>query len=79
MMGAWPGAVAAAVTLRFGDTPGSELGGEPNAAGIALTTAPQLNVPGSDGGVKVARTCSTCARAALGLVATSLAAASACG
>jgi hypothetical protein len=78
-MGAWPGAVAAAVTLRFGDTPGSELGGEPNAAGLALTTASQLNVPDSEGGVKIEMTCSACAPGALGLVVTSLAAASACG
>jgi hypothetical protein len=68
MIGAWPGAVALAVKVRFGDTPGSELGGEPSPAGRTLTMAPQLNVPGSEGGVKVGMMCSLGTLAVLGLV-----------
>jgi hypothetical protein len=59
--------VALAVTLRFGDTPGSELGGEPNPAGLTFTRGSQWNVPGSVGGVKVEMMRSTCALAAFGL------------
>lgn len=51
IIGAWPGAVALAVVVRFGDTPGSELGGEPRPAVFTFTKDPQLIVPGSEGGV----------------------------
>jgi hypothetical protein len=66
IIGARPGAVALAVTLRFGDTPGSELGGEPSPTGLTLTRGPQWNVPGSEGGVKVDMMRSTCALLSLG-------------
>ena len=51
MIGAWPGAVAPVVVERLGDTPGSELGGEPRAAVLTFTKGPQVMVPGSEGGV----------------------------
>ena len=66
MMGAWPARVALAVEWRSGVTPGSELGGEPRPADVRFTKAPQLIVPGSDGGVKVDTMRSTCL-VALGL------------
>jgi hypothetical protein len=56
------------MTARFGDTPGSELGGEPSPAVRTLTRVPQLNVPDSEGGVKVEMVCSVWVLAALGLV-----------
>lgn len=79
MIGARPGAVAIVVKLRLGDTPGSELAGEPNPPGLALTMALQWNVPGSEGGVKVETTRSTCALAAFGVTVGSLEVVSTCG
>jgi hypothetical protein len=52
-MGAWPGVVALAVTVRLGDVSASEFGGEPTPAVLTCTRDPQLNVPGSEGGVNV--------------------------
>jgi hypothetical protein len=68
MIGARPGAVALAVTLRLGDTPGSELGGEPKPLGLTLRRAPHWNISDSEGGVKVEMRRPTCALVALGLV-----------
>lgn len=46
-----PRELALAVLVRLGDTPGSELGGEPKPAGLTFTKEPQCNVPASVGGV----------------------------
>jgi hypothetical protein len=67
MIGAWPGVVTLAVRLRFGDTPGSEFGGEPKSTCLVLTNEPQLNVPGSAGGVKVGMRCANGVSATFGL------------
>jgi hypothetical protein len=40
-----------AVVWTFGDTPGSELGGDPKLAAPMFTKVPQLKVPDSEGGV----------------------------
>jgi len=67
------------VRVRFGEAPGSELGGEPRSAGLRFRRGPQWNVPDSDGGVKVEMMRSTCALAAFGLDVSDSAAVSACG
>lgn len=64
-----PGQEALAVVLRLGDFPGSELGGDPRAAGFRTTKEPQLRVPGSAGGVTTDTGCSTWTLAAGGLAA----------
>jgi hypothetical protein len=67
MIGAWLGVVTLAVRLRFGDTPGSEFGGEPRSTCLVFTNEPQLNVPGSAGGVKMGTRCANGVRATFGL------------
>lgn len=78
MIGAWPGAVALAVVASPGDTPGSELGGEPKAAVDTFTKDCQSIAPGSDGGVTVDTRCSSWEPVALGLAGEKMCGAS-CG
>ena len=56
-----------AAVFRLGDTPRSELGGEPTPAVLTFTKDPQLNAPGSVGGVMTGTSCSICALADGGL------------
>lgn len=51
-----------------GDNPGSELGGEPSAVVFTFTKLPQLNAPGSVGGVTTGTMRPMSALAGLGLV-----------
>jgi hypothetical protein len=67
------------VRLRFGDTPGSEFGGEPRSTCLVFTNEPQLNVPGSAGGVKTGTRCASGVRATFGLEKSVLVGGSACG
>lgn len=68
IMGADPSGCALATVAKPGDSPGSEFGGEPSAAGGTFTMDPQLKFPSSVGGVTMGTGWSTLAFASFGLV-----------